>query len=230
MKKKRKMILDEPSKLEWLKENYNKTYAEMSAYLGCCEEVIRVKINELGLKRTSKYRPFKIDPTDEEFWKAIDSPKLTAPDIVDMFKDNYGIGESRIHQLRKERGIKLQINHLDHFSSAEKKVQGILDKLDLAYFHSKRIGIFTVDFYLGFHLCIEVQGNYWHNRKERIERDERKKKFLEENNYKVLYIWEDKINEWEILEFVKDLGSPLLRSKEKQPCERKQKRCVKKVS
>ena len=210
MKKKRKTIFDDQAKVDWLKENYNKTYAEMEEYLGCCEEVIRIKINELGLKRTSKYRPFKINPEDESFWGAVDNPRLTAPDIVEMFKDKYGIGESRIHQLRKERGIKLQIDTLSHFSSAEKKVQSILDEQDLAYFHSKRIGKFTVDFYLGHHLCIEVQGEYWHSKQDRIERDARKEKFLKENNYKILYVWEDSISKEEILEFIKNLGRPIL--------------------
>lgn len=230
MKVGRKFVLDDPIKLEWLKENYNLTYKEMCEHLNCSDDTIRVKINELGLKRTTKYRPFKIDPTNEEFWEDIDNPRLSAPDIVEKYKDSFGIGESRIHQLRKERGIKLQINHLDHFSTAEKKVQNILDKYDIAYFHSKRIGKFTVDFYLGFHGCIEVQGNYWHNKPERIERDKRKNKFLESNGYKTLYVWEDNIDEKQVLDFITNLGFPILRSMENKPCERKLKRCAKKSS
>lgn len=208
--KPRKSMLDTPENEQWIKENFNKTYKEMTEYLGCCEEIIRLKINSMGLQRTSRYRPFKIDISDESFWEAIDNPRLTAPDIVELFKDKYGIGESRIHQLRKERGIKLQINHLSHYSSAEKEVQKILDDLDLAYIHSKKIGDFTVDFYLGKHTCIEVQGSYWHNRAERIERDARKKIYLESNGYNVLYIWEDNISEVDIQKFVEDLGSPVL--------------------
>ena len=217
-------------KIKWLKINYDKPYKEMSKCLGICEETIRLKINELGLIRTTRYRPYKIDTSDASFWEAIDNPRLTAPDIVEMFKDKYGFGESRVHQLRKERGIKLQINHLEHFSTAEKQVQKILDKADLAYFHSKRLGKFTVDFYLGNQCCIEVQGSYWHTKVERVERDNRKKDFLDSNNYKVLYVWEDEISEKIILDFIKSLGLPVLRSTENKPCERKQKRCVKKVS
>lgn len=200
-----------PKKIEWLKKNYNKTYKEMLDYLNICEEVIRLKINELGLKRTTKYRPFKIDMKNKEFLSDLDNPRLTAPDIVEKYKDIYGIGESRIHQLRKERGIKLQINTLATESGAEKIVREILEDLDLAYISEKRIGKYSIDFYLGFKLCIEVQGDYWHKLPRRIKSDKRKKEYLESKGYKILYLWEselDKARE-DIFEFVKIQGLPI---------------------
>lgn len=180
-------------KISWLKENYNKTYKEMMEYLGISDDTIRQKINELGLERTTKYRPFKIDPNDTEFQSDLDNPRLSAPDIVEKYKDKYGIGESRIHQLRKQRGIKLQINTLARESSAEKKVREILEELDLAYIREKRIGEYSVDFYLGFHICIEVQGEYWHSKLDRIQADKRKRVFLRKRGYHVIYIWESEL-------------------------------------
>ena len=198
-------------KINWLKENYNMTYKEMREHLGICDETIRVKINELGLKRTTRYRPFKLDMDDKEFLADLENPRLTAPDIVEKYKDKYGIGESRIHQLRKERDIKLQVNTLDRESSGQKKVREILDNLDIAYIKEKRIEKYHIDFYLGFKGCIEVQGSYWHSREDRKLRDIRKKKYLKENGYKVLYIWDNEMDKAEesILEFLKELGLPV---------------------
>lgn len=198
-------------KLDWLKDNYNKTYKEMREYLGICDETIRVKINELGLKRTSRYRPFKLDMDDKEFLADLENPRLTAPDIVEKYKDKYRIGESRIHQLRKERDIKLQINTLNRESSGEKQVREILDNLDVAYIKEKRVGKYHLDFYLGFKGCIEVQGSYWHSKEDRKLRDIRKKKYLKENGYKVLYIWDNELDkaEEDILKFLKELGLPV---------------------
>lgn len=200
-----------PEKEIWLKANYNKTYSEMSEHLGICEETIRTKINDLGLIRTSRYRPYKLNMSDEEFLADLDNPRLTAPDIVDKYKDKYGIGESRIHQLRKEKGIKLQINTLAREGSGERAIREILDKLDVAYIKEKSIGKYHIDFYLGHKACIEVQGSYWHTRKERKLRDIKKRKYLRELGYKVLVIWDTKLDTAEdyILEFAKELGLPV---------------------
>lgn len=73
---------------------------------------------------------------------------------------------------------------------------------------------FQYDFILRHRrILIEVQGNYWHGhpnmynedgsdgkkklngiQKHNIERDVRKKKFAEEKNFKLIYIWESEIN------------------------------------
>lgn len=180
--------------IAWLTQNYNLTYKEMSEHLGFDVETIRLKINELGLKRTSVYRPFKLDMEDPEFLSDLDNPTLSAPDIVEKYKNSYGIGESRIHQLRKQRNIKLQINTLHRSSIPELRVKSILDGLDIAYIQEKRIGKYSIDFYLGFKMCLEVQGRYWHSKPDRVKADKRKKKYLESLGYIVVYVWEDEMN------------------------------------
>ena len=181
-------------KIAWLKENYNLTYKEMVEYLQFDDETIRLKINELGLKRTTVYRPFKLNMEDQEFLSDLDNPTLTAPDIVEKYRDKYGVGESRIHQLRKQRRIKLQVNTIDRSSTAETKVRGILEELDVAYIQEKKIGRYSIDFYLGFKMCLEVQGRYWHSQPHRVESDRRKKEFLESQGYRVIYVWDDELN------------------------------------
>lgn len=184
-------------KIAWLKENYNLSYKNMVDFLQFNKETIRLKINSLGLNRTTKHRPFKVNMADEEFLSDLDNPTLSAPDIVNKYKDKYGIGESTIHRLRKRRGIKLQLDWINRESSSEAKVREILDRLDLAYIREKPIGKYHIDFYLGFHLCLEVQGRYWHSKFSRILRDIRKRKFLESKGYTVLYVWDDKLDEAE---------------------------------
>lgn len=198
-------------KIEWLSNNYNKTYKEMTSHLDICAETIRLKIKELNLPRDSRYKAYKLDMSDEKFLADLDNPRLTAPDIVEKYKDKYGIGESRIHQLRKQRGIKLQINTIRRISQVERKVQDILDNLDLAYIREKRIGKYSIDFYLGFKLCIEVQGGYWHSRPHRIETDKRKKKYLNDLGYTILYLYEDYLDnaEQDIINYVKSWGFPI---------------------
>lgn len=198
-----------PEKIEWLKENYNLTYKEMESHLSLDSETIRMKLKELNLTRTTKYRPFKIDMNDKEFLSDLENPRLSAPDIVEKYKEKYGIGESRIHQLRKEQGIKLQINTLERVSSTEKEVMQILDSLDVIYQREKRVGKYSLDFYLGFKVCIEAQGGYWHNKPSRKETDARKKEYLESHGYRIIYVWENAVDKEYIVTELKKLGFPI---------------------
>lgn len=196
--------------IEWLKVNYNKPYAELESHLALDGETIRIKLKELNITRTSKYRPFKINPNDTQFWEDIDSPKLTAPEIVEKYK-HYEISVSTVHHYRKQRGIKLQINTITSESSSEKEIRRILEELDLAYIKEKKIDKYSIDFYLGFKCCVEVQGHYWHNRPNRKEADKRKLDKLTTLGYKILYIWDNELDtaKEKILDFIKIQGFPI---------------------
>lgn len=196
--------------LKWLEKNYNKTYKELTDYLEVDEETIRVALKRIGIKRTSKYRPYKIDPNDNDFWSDIDNPRLTAPSIVRKYEGIYDISESTVWVYRRKREIKSQINWIDNESEAEREVRLILDELDVAYIQEKKFGRYHVDFYLGFRACIEVQGAYWHSRKSRRVQDTNKYKFMTNIGYKILYIDEkDSDKEEKILKFIKELGFPI---------------------
>ena len=198
-------------KLSWLKKNYNLPYKELIKHTGCCAEVIRQSLIKLGVKRTTKYRPFKLDMGDKEFLGDLENPTLCAPDIVEKYKEKYGIGESRVHQLRKQRKIKLQIDTLKRPSLLELRVRGVLEKLDVAFIPEKLVGKYHIDFYLGFKICLEVQSTYWHNKPNRVETDKRKKAYLEKMGYKVIYVWEDEISDAEnyLRTTLQKLGLPI---------------------
>ena len=91
-----------------------------------------------------------------------------------------------------------------------------LEDLDLVYQRERRVGKYSIDFYLGQHLCIEVQGEYWHSKPDRIEKDARKKAFLESEGYSIIYINESEVDTAKqlIIQQLKEMGFPLLRSRE----------------
>ena len=82
---------------------------------------------------------------------------------------------------------------VNDFSLAEYKLANILDELDLLYKDHHTIENWSVDFYLGQKIIIEVQGDYWHSDEQRVERDKRKKEDLESKGYRVLHIWESEL-------------------------------------
>ena len=75
-------------------------------------------------------------------------------------------------------------------STPEIILKDILEELELSYLYEHKIGKYKVDFYLGFKLVIEVQGDYWHSLEKTKEQDRMKKEYLENLGYTVLYIYE----------------------------------------
>lgn len=84
------------------------------------------------------------------------------------------------------------------------KVCNILDDIGINYEIEKLYGKYSIDIYLvDYDLCIEIMGKYWHldNRlyEEKtkyktqsgiVEKDARKKKYIESWGTKILYLWE----------------------------------------
>ncbi|MFW6173115.1 MAG: hypothetical protein ACOC5T_05165, partial [Elusimicrobiota bacterium] len=92
-------------------------------------------------------------------------------------------------------------------TSIEAKVENILKDLNAKYKYNHPLGVFIVDFYIhDCNLVIECLGNYWHanpriyfDKMDKIQlkntdRDRRKITYLEENNIKYVFLWEDEIN------------------------------------
>ena len=95
----------------------------------------------------------------------------------------------------------------------ESLVSNILDKLNLTYVRNFKFGQNTFDFRISnTYLLIEVNGDFWHAnplfhsenellnfpfKRERVKRiwdkDKTKKLYVENNGFKVLYIWENDI-------------------------------------
>jgi very-short-patch-repair endonuclease len=82
-------------------------------------------------------------------------------------------------------------------TSIELKIKKELNSRDIKYFKNYYLeDIVNVDFFLPkYNLVIQCDGDYWHNKLEVKERDERQDKVLIENGYKVYRFWEHEINE-----------------------------------
>jgi very-short-patch-repair endonuclease len=177
--------------IEYLKENAGKkTLKEMSVELKKNDWVIGKKLTELGI--TVRLGKKVLPPDTEEFENDLKDPRLSNVDLA----EKYGIHYSTIRKWRKEKypDSKLMINTWLHKSSNEIKFEELLDGLDVIAEFQKKIKGWKVDYYLGFHVVVEIQGGYWHDKKaDVIERDRRKHDDLTANGFNVIYITEDEL-------------------------------------
>ena len=81
----------------------------------------------------------------------------------------------------------------DLISKPHKKVMEILDSLNIEYIKEYPIGPYAFDIFIPlYNVLIEVQGDYWHSRKDSINRDKSKSTYVTEYfpQYKLRYVWE----------------------------------------
>ena len=110
--------------------------------------------------------------------------------------------------------ILVSFNFLTNFNKAKKdtsielKIEHLLNELGIRYEKQYRISKWVFDFYLtDFNFVIECQGDYWHANPlifkenklnevqlKNINRDKRKKDFIEEHKIESLFLWESDIN------------------------------------
>lgn len=87
-------------------------------------------------------------------------------------------------------------------TSIELKVKEQLDYYGIRYIQQKHINDgernYYLDFYIpSFKLVIECNGDYWHNKQDRKERDRRLKTYVKSTGRNIVFIWEHEINdEW----------------------------------
>jgi very-short-patch-repair endonuclease len=79
-------------------------------------------------------------------------------------------------------------------SSLELIVKNELEMLNIDFIEQQRLGRYLVDFYLPeSKIVIEADGDYWHNRPERKQKDIKKDQDLKSRGYKVLRFKEQDI-------------------------------------
>lgn len=87
-------------------------------------------------------------------------------------------------------------------TSIELKVKEQLDYYGIRYIQQKHINDgernYYLDFYIpSFKLVIECNGDYWHNKQDRKERDRRLETYVKSTGRNIVFIWEHEINdEW----------------------------------
>lgn len=111
-------------------------------------------------------------------------------------------------EIRRIRWARAGLKCKKKLTSIEVKIAKLLKELNINFIQNKPINKFIVDFFIpDNNLVIECQGDYWHanpNKYDKkdlsemqiknIDRDNRKKLFLNKNNFKSLFIWEYDIN------------------------------------
>ena len=83
-------------------------------------------------------------------------------------------------------------------TSIEEKVKEQLFKYGIKFIQQKCLcgGRFYIDFWLpSYQLVIECNGDYWHSRSERVERDQRLEEYVLSQGKDILWLWEYEIKD-----------------------------------
>lgn len=137
--------------------------------------------------------------TKEEIKKLSDSLKGHVP-----WNKGRNWTEEEKDRIRKGviRSGKYGLNNIlsNYPTSIEIKVGKQLKDYGVRYIYQKPIcnGHFIVDFYLPeYKLVVECNGDYWHSRPERKERDKELEEYVLSKGKDILWLWEHEINdEW----------------------------------
>jgi very-short-patch-repair endonuclease len=199
-------------KIEWLKINYHLKIEELEKELQLCDETIYKILKALGIER-KRLRKLSI-PHNEEAKQLLLNPYISHVKIA----EKYNCTPEAVAKRRILLGVGVRRNC--GMNRLEEKIKIILENLDLAYIYEKRIGTFSIDFYLGLKYCIDVHGTWAHAKDKQIEIDGRKEVFLKDNGFKYLAIHENQIENAE--EMLKEFlsGFPLSVMTSKKPGER----------
>lgn len=192
---------------EYIRNNSAKKDAKQIAKeLNRNKDTVRKYIVEEQL--VTRHTLFKHLIVQEDFKKDFYNPSLSHAYVG----RKYNVRDWTIRKWRlKEIGNYKQMT--DTFlckSVPEIKVEEVLEDLDLAYMYEKQIMNWKVDYYLGNKTIIEVQGEYWHSLEKVKEKDERKFTELKDNGYTIIEIWENEVNDIELIKtkILNQMGLP----------------------
>lgn len=174
--------------VELIKQHYLLRSSEIEKITGIKARYIGEVICALGLRK--KYTKTKI-PLDKisEWEKDLENPKISHAALG--FK--WDVTPEAIGHARRSRGH--GVWRTNHNTVPEIKVQNILTSLNLSFIYQKRIDKWSIDFYLGHNICLDVHGRYFHTKELVLDRDERKKEWLKERGYFYLVLTEDEIED-----------------------------------
>jgi very-short-patch-repair endonuclease len=172
--------------VDFLKENYQKLkLSDLIKELRMCDETIYRLLKALNLKRERMW--YRKLPNTNEVKKDLENPYLSHVKIA----DKYSVTPDVVAQRRKRSGLSVRRNV--GRTRLEEKIASVLDELDIVFHEQKRISKWSIDFYLGNKVCVDVHGEYIHSKPIAKDRDRRKTTWLQENGYKYIVIHEDVI-------------------------------------
>ena len=182
--------------VEYLKENYTKRITDLESELNLCGESIKRILKALGIKRERLWK--RTIPDTEEAWNDLKNPYISHVKLA----KKYGCTETAVASMRKRHGFGVRRVGL---TQLEESIADILKKLDIAYHVQYRIDKWSLDFYLGHKICIDIHGNWSHSKDLQIDRDIRKVEWMRSNGYFYLVIKEDDLLDLKsVIEIIND--------------------------
>jgi G:T-mismatch repair DNA endonuclease (very short patch repair protein) len=171
--------------IDYIVNNFDRKIKEVGDEIGIDYRRVGEIIKLLGIERIRHKKVYL--PQTNAVEKELRNPYLSHVEIA----VKYGVTDSCVAKRRKELDVKVRKKNYD--TLIEQQVEVFLIDLDLAYIKQKRIGQWSIDFYLGKKHCIDVHGEWSHSIKKVIERDRRKQIYMSENGYKYLFIPEKEL-------------------------------------
>lgn len=189
-----------------------KSISDIATLLGVNEEAVRKAIT---IQRRNAHDSLSVIPIDmqEQVIKWARDEKLSSYAIasklglpyqyVQRFLKRHKLSPGAFTKEWKEavqRGI-----HAGG-SSLEKRLGEILSKHNIRYTTQHQVEEFRFDFNIipitiqgDSNVLVEVQGSYWHSKKQRIQRDIYKQKVAARNGYKLVVIWDYELSNEELV-------------------------------
>lgn len=139
--------------------------------------------------------PIDLQP---EILRLVKEEKLSSYKIAEKYGYQYQSVQKFLKRHKLSPGLytkewkeAVQRGIITNQSSLEKQVAKILNDNNINYEDQFSIEEFRYDFKIaGLPILIEVQGSYWHTKRQRIQRDEYKRKLAISKGYKLLIIWD----------------------------------------
>lgn len=183
--------------VDWLKANYAMKLADLERHMGLSDETITRMLKALGIERKRLWKVYL--PFTPEVDAELRNPYLSHVKIA----SKYGVHESTVAARRRNMGIR--VRRCVGSTRIEDRVEEMLKDLDLAYVPQKRVGRWSIDFYLGRGYCIDVHGTWAHQLPLVLERDVRKRRDLEAMGFKYLVLHEARLDD--AVELIEDFVS-----------------------
>jgi very-short-patch-repair endonuclease len=193
--------------LQYIKENYMKTASQLQNETGVDHRRVAEIIKLLNLRKRHPGNTNRPLNKLSEYEKDLQDPLFSHAKLARKWQ----VTPEAIGSARKRRG--LGVWRTNQTSVIEEQVMLLLDKLDIVYLRQYRINKWSIDFYLGHKICLDVNGTWAHAHTNVIERDIRKANDLNSLGYYYFVVNEtDLIDEQLLLEKLQSFYWVSLRS------------------
>jgi very-short-patch-repair endonuclease len=171
----------------FIRRHYRDKLIEIGRAISVNERRVGEIIRSLGLPRRRHWKIYL--PYSTEVEADLRNPYLSHAELA----RKYGVSDTCVAMRRKKLG--LRVRRKNYGSIPEQRLARILDELGLAFKTQVRIGRWSIDFFLGCGVCIDMHGSWSHSSYEKQLRDARKAAWLHENEYVYLIVREAQLED-----------------------------------